>query len=141
MKRIMVFGTFDMIHAGHEDLFRQARALADEPHLIVSVARDDVVERIKGFRPHNDEQARLAMLRGHPLVDEAILGGMQDYIAHIAAARPDIIALGYDQTGEFVDSLAGDLKKIGLQVRIIRMQAFEPHTYKTSKLRASETGS
>ena len=38
MTRIMVFGTFDMIHAGHEDLFRQARALAKEPYLIVSVA-------------------------------------------------------------------------------------------------------
>ena len=45
MNRIMVFGTFDIIHAGHEDLFRQARALAEDPHLIVSVARDSAAAR------------------------------------------------------------------------------------------------
>ncbi len=55
MTRIMVFGTFDMIHEGHADLFRQARALASDPYLIVSVARDAVAQRIKGNRPRHSE--------------------------------------------------------------------------------------
>ena len=132
--RIMAFGTFDMIHPGHEDLFRQARALADDPHLIVSVARDDVAERIKGFRPRTVEHSRRAQLAGHPLIDEAVLGQAQGYLEHILEARPDIIALGYDQQGEFVQHLADDLKAAGLDVAIVRLQAFGPETYKTSKL-------
>lgn len=136
-KRVMVFGTFDMIHKGHENLFQQARALASNPHLIVSVARDDVAERIKGFRPRNDEHSRRSRLAAHPLVDEAVLGQAQGYVEHILAVRPDIIALGYDQQGEFVENLADDLKATGHEARIVRLQSFEPEKYKTSKLKSS----
>ncbi len=134
MRRVMVFGTFDMIHPGHENLFAQARALSDEPHLIVSVARDAIVERIKGARPRNDENTRLAALAAHPLVDEAVLGDAVGYVPHIVRARPDIVALGYDQTGEYVDSLEEDLRNAGLSVTVVRLAAFEPDTYKTAKL-------
>ena len=58
--------------------------------------------------------------------------------AELAALKPDIIALGYDQTGEFVDHLERDLAAAGLRPRIVRLQAFEPETYKTSKMRARE---
>ncbi|HEY4517020.1 MAG TPA: riboflavin kinase [Candidatus Paceibacterota bacterium] len=133
-KRVMIFGTFDMIHQGHENLFEQARKLADNPHLIVSVARDTIVKRIKGFHPKNTELARLAALAEHPHVDEAVLGDAEGYIEHVLDARPDIIALGYDQEGEFVQNLADDLKAAGLETSIIRLQSFEPEKYKTSKL-------
>lgn len=138
MTKIMVFGTFDMIHPGHEDLFRQARSLASDPHLIVSVARDEVSSRIKGFKPRNDEKERLHALAENPLVDDVVLGDEADYMAHIKEARPDIIALGYDQSGEFVEHLAADLKKAGLDTSLVRMQPYEPETYKTSKLRRRE---
>jgi glycerol-3-phosphate cytidylyltransferase len=134
MTRIMIFGTFDMIHAGHEDLFRQARALAQDPVLIVSVARDSVARQQKGTTPRHDEAARLADIAAHPLVDEAVLGDEIGYMDHIVAARPDIIGLGYDQSGEYVEHLARDLKAAGLNVKIVRLKAFMPETYKTSKL-------
>lgn len=134
MIRIMVFGTFDMIHAGHEDLFRQARALAPDPHLIVSVARDAVAERIKGAKPRHGEGERAASLKRHPLVDEVVLGDVNGYIGHIRANMPDIIALGYDQGGEYVDFLEIDLGNVGMKTRIVRLSAFEPEVYKTSKL-------
>jgi len=130
----MVFGTFDMIHEGHEDFFRQARALVEDPHLIVSVARDNVVERIKKFSPRRSEAHRRSIVAGHPLVDEAVLGDTEGYILHILAAKPDIIALGYDQSGEYVDSLENDLAQAGLSTKVVRLRAFEPERYKTSKL-------
>lgn len=132
--KIMVFGTFDMIHPGHVDFFRQARSLAADPHLIVSVARDPNVERIKGFRPRNSERARQEMLAAHPLVDEAVLGDEQGSLEHIKRVAPDIIALGYDQKGEYADRLPDDLQAAGLQTRVIRLQAYKPQEYKTSKL-------
>jgi cytidyltransferase-like protein len=134
MARIMVFGTFDMIHQGHENFFRQARALGEEPHLIVSVARDSAAARHRGFSPRHHESERLAQVAAHELVDEAVLGDEIGYTAHILAAKPDIIALGYDQAGEYVDNLERDLTNAGWAGKVVRLQAFEPETYKTSKL-------
>ncbi|MDO8521696.1 MAG: riboflavin kinase [bacterium] len=133
-KRIMAFGTFDMVHEGHADFFRQARALAPNPYLIVSVARDIVAERIKGMKPRNSEGARHAAVEKHELVNEAVLGDAEGYIRHIRANMPDIIALGYDQKGEFVENLEKDLRGAGMKTRIVRLGAFQPEVYKTSKL-------
>lgn len=132
--RVMVFGTFDIVHEGHTDLFRQARALADNHYLIVSVARDKVAERIKGIKPRNSEETRRVAVARHALVDKAVLGDSAGYIGHIRANKPDIIALGYDQEGEFVENLEKDLRKAGLKTRIVRLGAFKPEVYKTSKL-------
>lgn len=134
MTRIMVFGTFDMVHPGHENFFRQARELAPDPHLIASIARDAVVARMKGAPPRHGERERLATVTQHHLVDEAVLGDAEGFVAHIARARPDIIALGYDQKGEYVDGLAEKLSEAGLTVQVEQMKAFKPHMYKTAKL-------
>ena len=142
MTRIMLFGTFDMVHEGHVDFFRQARSLArpepggraPHPYLIVSVAREPVVTRIKGTKPRRTEKERHALLSRNTLVDKVILGQEDGYIEHIAEARPDIIALGYDQTGEFVDRLERDLTDAGVKAKVVRLQAFQPEKYKTSKL-------
>ena len=134
MTKVMIFGTFDMIHEGHLDFFRQARTLATTPYLIVSVARDEVVTRIKNAKPKNSEGARLAVVKKHELVDEAVLGDESGYIGHILTNMPDIIALGYDQEGEFVLNLEKDLRAAGMETRVVRLGAFKPEVYKTSKL-------
>ena len=134
MTRIMVFGTFDMIHEGHANFFQQARLLAPDAHLIASVARDTSVARIKGAMPRHSEKERCALLAGHELVDEVVLGQEHGYIEHIQAAHPDIIALGYDQSGEYVSQLEHDLLEAHVQAKVVRLQAFQPEKYKTSKL-------
>lgn len=135
MTRIMVFGTFDMVHEGHADLFRQARALAPDPYLIVSLARKHNVARIKGEAPRRSEAERASLLKRNTLVDEVVLGQEEGYIEHIIEANPDVIALGYDQEGEYVSRLERDLAAAGFSPRIVRLEAFNPDTYKTSKLR------
>lgn len=142
--RIMVFGTFDMLHEGHLDFFRQARNLArstssgqaPEPHLTVSVARDASVARVKGEKPRRTEIERLALVQSCELVDEAVLGDETGYIEHVRAAWPDIIALGYDQSGEYVEHLENDLMHAGVSAKVVRLEAFKPETFKTSKLQA-----
>ena len=134
MTRIMVFGTFDMVHIGHVDFFRQARALAKRPHLIVSIARDSVVKRVKGSPSRRNESERRALLERNTLVDEVVLGQEDGYIEHIIDAKPSIIALGYDQKGEYVDRLEQDLMNARLKIKVVRLKAFEPEKYKTSKL-------
>ena len=135
MKRIMIFGTFDMIHPGHEDLFRQARLLAAEPFLIVSVARDTVATRFRSAAPLKKEDERRTLLEAHPLVDKAVLGDEEGYVEHIVREHPDVIALGYDQEGEYVENLGKELTRVGITPEIVRLDAFKPEIYKTSKLR------
>lgn len=137
MKKVMVFGTFDMIHKGHENMFEQARALVDEPHLVVSVARDSAAERHRGFPPKVNEEDRMYMLATHPLVDTAILGDEHGFVEHILRVNPDIIALGYDQEGEYVENLERELAAAGLSPQIVRLAAYQPEIFKTSKLRES----
>ncbi len=139
MTRIMVFGTFDMIHEGHEHFFEQARALADDPYLIVSVSRDLNAERVKGARPRRGEKDRLASVAAHPLVDEALLGDGEGYVEHIRRMHPDVIALGYDQCGEYADTLTADLARAGISARVVRLLAHEPARFKTSLLRSEPT--
>ena len=139
MKRIMIFGTFDMIHPGHEDMFRQARELASEPYLLVSVARESAAVRHRGFAPQRSENERCAALEAHALVDKVVLGDEEGFVSHVAQEAPDIIALGYDQEGEYVGGLEEELTAVGLAPSIVRLKPFEPHIYKTSKLRDSGT--
>lgn len=139
MVRIMVFGTFDMVHPGHVDFFRQARALAKgrgegAPCLIVSLAREKVVERVKGEKPRRSEAERLALVGRHPLVDEVVLGQEDGYLEHILEARPDLIALGYDQRGEYVSNLERDLRLAGAEIPVVRLKSYRPELYKTSRL-------
>ncbi len=136
VKKIMVFGTFDIVHLGHEDFFRQARALAEEPYLIVSVARDAAAARHRGAAPRRNERERLEVVQKHPRVDKALLGDVDGYMRHITYERPDIIALGYDQSGEYVENLERDLKAAGLPTKVVRLAPFKPETFKTSKLRS-----
>lgn len=130
----MVFGTFDTVHEGHKNLFEQARVLGPEPYLIVSIARDDIVARIKNAEPKYSETERLRRVQAESLIDEALLGDSEGYIDHIVKMKPDIIALGYDQSGEYVENLEKDLRAAGLKTRVLRLKAHKPEIYKTSKL-------
>jgi FAD synthetase len=134
--RILIFGTYDGIHEGHRSFFAQARALAPNPLLIVSLARDVNVKKVKGKLPFETEQERKAALEKEILVDEVVLGALDDdYIAHVLSERPDIIALGYDQNGTtYTDSLAEKLSRAGCTARIVRCEPYKPEIYKSSKL-------
>ncbi len=135
---VMVFGTFDIIHKGHIDFFRQARKVSKNCLLVVSIARDKNVIRIKKQKPHNSQNVRLQNIQNLPEVSRAILGGVSKYMPHIIKVAPDIIALGYDQI-EYTKTLKKDLRDAGLSTKIVRLQPFKPHLYKTSLIKKKMT--
>ena len=137
--RIMVFGTFDVLHKGHLHFFYQARKLAKSPFLIVSVARDANVKKIKGKKPRQPEQKRLAAIKKIKLVNQALLGNKKNYWSHIIKSRPDVIALGYDQVA-YTRNLKKILAQKGLRVKISRLRAYKPHLYKSSLIKQSTAG-
>ncbi len=133
-KTVMMFGTFDMIHEGHVNLFAQARKLAGKEGLvIVSIARDVNVKRIKGRTPRNNEKQRQKLVKSSRLVDKVILGALKNYFARIKTLQPDVIALGYDQTA-YVDKLKTDLKLAKMSTKVVRLKPYQPKKFKTSLL-------
>ncbi len=133
-KKIMVFGTFDGLHQGHFNFFQQARKLAKDSFLIVSIARDKNVNRIKGKYPYLNEKERLNLVKKCILVDKVILSGIKDHIPHIIKEIPDIIALGYDQK-VYVKNLKEDLKNKGILVKIKRLKPYQEKIYKNHLLK------
>ncbi len=134
MKKILITGTFDIIHPGHLNFFRQAKKKGD--YLMVVVARDRTVRQIKKRRPIHTEKQRLTQLRKLGIADRVVLGLFGDKLKIVQRLKPDIICLGYDQR-VFIRPLKKELAKHGLHPAIIRLKAFKPHKYKSSLLRAN----
>jgi len=132
--KVMVFGTFDGVHLGHLDFFKQAKNLSPNAFLIVSIARDKNVLKIKGKLPLYTERKRMYLVKKNDLVNKVILGGVDNYLAHILKENPDIICLGYDQEA-YVKDLKKDLKKNDVLVKIVRLKPYKKHIYKNHLLR------
>jgi cytidyltransferase-like protein len=132
--KIMVFGTFDGLHKGHLDFFKQAKNFTKNSFLIVSIARDENVFKIKGKYPKLKEKARMVLVNKCRLVDKVVLSGLKNHIPHIVRVHPDIIALGYDQKA-YVKNLKKDLKNKGILVKIIRLKPYQEHIYKNHLLK------
>lgn len=138
----MVFGTFDYLHAGHENLFIQARELGEE--IIAIIARDKTVKNIKGESPDHDEKERLENLKATSWAEYVELGNLKDKTKVIKEYRPEIIALGYDQFA-FTYRLEKFLMDIKLDAKIVRLKPYRPDMYKSSiikkqKLENAEIG-
>lgn len=132
--KIMVFGTFDGLHPGHINFFKQAKNLMKNSFLIVSIARDKNVKRIKGEYPVKNEQERMILIKKSKLVDRVVLAGKVKYLPHILKEKIDIIALGYDQKA-YVQELKKDFKNKGILVKIVRLKPFKEKIYKNQLLR------
>ncbi|HWQ99326.1 MAG TPA: adenylyltransferase/cytidyltransferase family protein [Candidatus Methylomirabilis sp.] len=134
MTTALVIGTFDGLHKGHEDYFRQAKAYGDR--VVAVVARDRTVLDVKGQLPRMNEELRRAAVDAHPFVDFAVLGYEDDKLRAVCEQKPDVVVLGYDQQS-FTDSLEERLCDRGLRCRVVRAEPFEPGVYKSSLLRGS----
>lgn len=128
---VLCFGTFDGLHPGHEDYFRQAKTYGDT--LVVVVARDETVKAVKGHVPRQNEEARLKAVRACTWIDDAYLGEPGDKYHIIETIRPDVIVLGYDQDS-FTDGLMKALRERGLSCKVVRAQAYKSDVYKSSLL-------
>lgn len=132
MKKVMIFGTFDILHIGHVKFIQEAANLGDR--LVVVISRDQTVEEVKDKRTFHKEKERREVLQAIGEVDKAILGNIEDKYKVIREEKPDIIALGYDQN-HFVDKLDDKLNEFGLDTEITRLEKYEQGQHKSSRIR------
>ena len=132
MKKVLVFGTFDYLHDGHINFFKQAKKFGD--YLVVLVAKDETVLDIKKNQTVFDEQTRLKKVEECGLADEVVLGSKGDKYEILKIIKPTVICLGYDQSA-FVDKLEEKLKEFALSAEIVRLKSYKPEIYKSSKMR------
>lgn len=128
MKKVLVFGSFDLVHEGHKYFFREAKKLGDK--LIVVVARDSTIREFKKHQPKFNEEERVNHIRDLELADEVKLGYDGDKWRIIEEIKPDIIALGYDQNS-YTKGLKKGMKKRGLDIEIVRLKNYKPERYKS----------
>lgn len=69
MKRILTYGTFDLLHFGHIEILRRAKLLGD--YLVVAVSTDEF-NKIKGKKAYYNYETRKKMLEAIRYVDLVI---------------------------------------------------------------------
>jgi FAD synthetase len=134
MKKVMLFGTFNIIHPGHLNVFRQAKKFGDK--LIVVLARDETVTRLKNYNPHTEIERRHKLLQ-LSMVDEVILGDFVDKMKPIKDFKPDVICLGYDQE-HFIDEMEAYIADNNLDIMVVRLKPYKPEQYKGAKFRENK---
>ncbi|HVM44774.1 MAG TPA: adenylyltransferase/cytidyltransferase family protein [Candidatus Thermoplasmatota archaeon] len=123
-RRVMAAGVFDLLHLGHIHYLTEARKFGDE--LVVVVATDVMVAKRK-HQPIIPQEQRLALVAALKPVDIAILGSATDQYATVAAVKPDVIALGYDDYHK-AEEIKAELAKRGLgDIDVARCPRFDEH--------------
>ncbi len=115
--RVVVAGTFDLLHPGHIHLLREAWRRG---RVYAIVARDSNVERMKGRPPIVPEEQRLAVVSAVRYVAEARLGDPRDYLRPLEEIKPHLVLLGPDQWPR-EDVLEEELRRRGLEARVERL--------------------
>ncbi len=130
MKCVMVFGTFDLLHEGHINFLKQAKQYGN--YLIVVIARDSNVRKIKGIDANQNEIQRLENVKKVSGVDKVVLGHEDDFYKVIEENKPHVLCFGYDQNKLHVEQ---ELKKRNIKAEIITLPAFQPERYKSTLIR------
>ena len=100
MKKVITYGTYDLLHQGHINLLRRAKELGD--YLIVGVTNDNFDRERGKLNVVNNVLERVEAVKATGLADQIII---EDYfgqkIDDIQKYDVDIFAIGSDWEGKF----------------------------------------
>ena len=111
MRKVITYGTFDLLHTGHINILRRAKEYGD--YLIVAISSDEF-NALKGKKAYYSFEQRKLILEAIRYVDEVIPEHtweqkVQDVVDHDV----DIFVMGDDWEGKF-DFLADSCEVIYL---------------------------
>lgn len=99
MKTVITYGTFDILHYGHINLLKRAKALGD--FLIVAISTDEF-NALKGKKSYYPYEVRKAMLEAIKYVDLVIPETCwEQKVEDVKKYNVDIFTMGSDWEGKF----------------------------------------
>lgn len=100
MKRVITYGTFDLLHYGHINLLKRAKSLGD--YLIVALSTDEFnlyKKQKKCYFPYNKRKELLEAVRYVDLVVEE--KDWEQKVTDIDKYEVDLFVMGDDWEGKF----------------------------------------
>ena len=105
MKRVITYGTYDLLHYGHIELLRRAKALGDYLVVVLSSDEFNAGKDKKAYFSYAERKAMLEAIRYVDLVvPEVTWDQKPDDVRKYAI---DVFVMGDDWTGRFDEQLAG----------------------------------
>ena len=99
MKKVITYGTYDLLHYGHINLFKRAKELGD--YLVVAVSTDEF-NAIKGKKCYFPYEKRKLMVEAIRYVDEVIPEtDWEQKVSDCKKHNIDVFVMGDDWTGKF----------------------------------------
>ena len=100
MKRVITYGTFDLLHSGHINLLRRAKELGD--YLIVCLSTDEFNETMKNKKTYFSYEQRKKLLEAVRYVDLVIPEeNWEQKSEDVQKYECDIFVMGDDWKGKF----------------------------------------
>ena len=110
MKKVITYGTFDLLHYGHINLLRRAKSLGD--YLIVGLSTDEFNNKEKNKECYFDFENRKLLLDAVRYVDLVVPEeNWEQKISDIQKYNVDVFVIGDDWEGKF-----DYLKDFGVEV-------------------------
>ncbi|CAI8862491.1 MULTISPECIES: glycerol-3-phosphate cytidylyltransferase [Bacillus] len=99
MKKVITYGTFDLLHWGHINLLKRAKDLGD--YLIVAVSSDEF-NKLKNKKSYHSYENRKMILEAVRYVDEVIPEhNWEQKVKDVQSRDVDVFVMGDDWKGEF----------------------------------------
>lgn len=119
MKKVFISGCYDILHGGHIQFFKEARALGD--HLTVCFASDKVLWEHKKRRTSIPQDHKLALMTALDVVDQVVIGDCEDlgldFKEHFLKIRPHILAVTEDD--QYADSKRALCAEVGAEYIVL----------------------
>lgn len=98
-EKVITYGTFDLLHVGHVNILRRAKALGD--YLVVAISSDEF-NALKGKKAYYSFEDRKTILEAIKYVDEVIPeDNWEQKVLDVKEHNIDTFVMGHDWEGKF----------------------------------------
>lgn len=99
MKKVITYGTYDLLHIGHINLLKRARALGDYLLVVLSTDEFNALKHKTAYHSYEDRKSILEAIR---YVDEVIPETCwEQKVSDVVNNNVDIFVMGDDWEGQF----------------------------------------
>ena len=119
LKKVVVWGTFDLLHEGHIKFLQDAKSIGDQ--LIVIVIPDTIVIENKGRMPFDPQDKRKKKIEDTNIASAVFIDSLSEGLRSVKKIKPDVFCFGYDQFSEWEEKLSDKLREYNPYIKFKRL--------------------